>query len=147
MALYLDLQWASSPSHRQAVSDYSLRRWAKAALAPQVENAHITLRVVGKAEGQALNLQFRGKDYATNVLTFDYSGAPELAADIVLCAPVVAAEAKAQGKSLRAHYAHLFIHGLLHAQGYEHENCEAEAEEMELLESLIMRSLALPDPY
>jgi probable rRNA maturation factor len=112
-----------------------------------VQSATITLRVVTKAEGQALNLQFRGKDYATNVLTFDYSPAPHLAADLVLCAPVVAAEAKALGKPIQEHYAHLIIHGLLHAQGWDHESSEADADEMEMTEGWLMLSLGLPQPY
>lgn len=147
MSIELDIQWVSSPKQRESVSDAMLRRWTKWALAPAVQSAQITLRVVTKTEGQTLNLQFRGKDYATNVLTFDYSGAPHLAADIVLCAPVVAAEAKAQGKSLQAHYAHLLIHGLLHAQGWDHETSEEDADEMEMLEAFLMLSLGLPQPY
>ena len=145
--LDLDIQWASCPSHFEEVGSARIRRWVKHALAPSVHSASITLRVVTKAEGQALNLQFRGKDYATNVLTFDYSGAPHLAADIVLCAPVVAAEAKALGKPIREHYAHLILHGLLHAQGWDHETSEADAEEMEMTEGFLMLSLGLPQPY
>ena len=145
--LDLDIQWASCPSHFEEVGSARIRRWVKHALAPSVHSATITLRVVTKAEGQALNLQFRGKDYATNVLTFDYSGAPHLAADIVLCAPVVAAEAKAQGKTLKDHYAHLIIHGLLHAQGWDHETSEADAEAMEAREVQILAALGLANPY
>ena len=145
--LDLDIQWASCPSHFEQTGSARITRWVKQALAPSVQSASITLRVVTKAEGQALNLQFRGKDYATNVLTFDYQTAPHLAADIVLCAPVVAAEAKAQGKTLKDHYAHLIIHGLLHAQGWDHETSEADADEMEMLESFLMLSLGLPPPY
>ena len=147
MSLELDIQWASSPKQRESVSDAMLRRWAKQALSPAVASAQITLRVVGKTEGQALNLAYRQKDYATNVLTFDYSGAPHLAADIVICAPVVAKEARALGRSLKAHYAHLLIHGLLHAQGWDHETCEEDADEMEMLEGWLMLSLGLPQPY
>jgi probable rRNA maturation factor len=145
--LDLDIQWASCPKHFEETGSARIRRWVKQALGPAVESAQITLRVVTKAEGQALNLQFRGKDYATNVLTFDYQTAPHLAADIVLCAPVVAAEAKAQGKTLKDHYAHLIIHGLLHAQGWDHETSAEDAEEMEALETWLMLSLGLPAPY
>ena len=145
--LDLDIQWASCPSHFEDIGKVRIQRWVKQALAPAVQSAQITLRVVTKTEGQALNLQFRGKDYATNVLTFDYQTAPHLAADIVLCAPVVAAEAKAQGKTLKDHYAHLIIHGLLHAQGWDHETSAEDAEEMEALETWLMLSLGLPAPY
>lgn len=119
-----------------------LRRWAKAALA---EDAEITLRLVDAEEGRALNRDYRNKDYATNVLTFPLSDEP-LMGDIVLCAPVVAAEAVAQGKSAEAHYAHLVVHGVLHLQGYDHEN-DAEAAEMEALETQIVTKLGYADPY
>lgn len=147
MALFLDVQWLSSPAQRALIRDGSLRRWVKWALADEVRHAHITLRIVGQAEGRMLNAQYRGKDYATNVLTFDYSPAPDLAADLVLCAPVVAKEAKAQNKTLREHYAHLIVHGILHAQGYDHEDSEAEAEVMEMTESWLLLGLGMPDPY
>ncbi|MFI0546819.1 MAG: rRNA maturation RNase YbeY [Brachymonas sp.] len=147
MSINIDIQWLSSPKQRESVSDAMLRRWVKQALAPSVENASITLRIVGQTEGLALNSAYRKKDYATNVLTFDYSGAPDLAADIVICAPVVAKEARALGISLKAHYAHLVIHGLLHAQGWDHETSEADADEMEMTEGFLMLSLGLPQPY
>ena len=123
-----------------------LRRWTQAALQQDVQ---ATLRIVGEAEGRQLNKDFRGKDYATNVLTFVYGEDPETGAlfgDIVVCAPVVAREAKAQKRPLAAHYAHLVVHGLLHLQGYDHET-EAEASVMEALESFIIQSLGFPDPY
>jgi probable rRNA maturation factor len=107
----------------------------------------MTVRIVDAEEGQALNSGYRHKNYATNVLTFDYAQAPVVMADLVLCAPVVALEAKEQGKTLQAHYAHLLVHGALHAQGYDHETSEADAIEMETLEMLIMASLGLPCPY
>ena len=109
--------------------------------------AEITVRIVGEAEGRALNLQFRGKDYATNVLTFDYQRAPVVMADLVLCAPVVAREAKAMNKPLEDHYAHLLVHGTLHAQGYDHETHERDALEMEALEVLLVQALGYPNPY
>jgi probable rRNA maturation factor len=118
------------------------RRWAEAALA---HDAETSLRIVDEDEGRALNRDFRGKDYATNVLTFEYGGEP-LTGDIVLCAPVVAKEAKAQGKKLEAHYAHMVVHGMLHLQGYDHQR-KAEAAVMEALESFVMMRLGYPDPY
>jgi probable rRNA maturation factor len=121
-----------------------LRRWLETALDGPGEMA---VRVVGAEEGQALNRQYRGKDYATNVLTFHYSQEPLVAADLVLCAPVVEREAKEQGKSLEAHYAHLLVHGTLHAQGYDHESGEREALEMEALEILLLGALGYPNPY
>lgn len=123
-----------------------LRRWARAALRQDVQ---ATLRIVGEAEGRQLNQGFRGKDYATNVLTFVYGEDPETGAllgDIVICAPVAAREAKEQKRPLAAHYAHLVVHGLLHLQGYDHE-VEAEAIAMEAVESFIMTGLGYPDPY
>ncbi len=119
-----------------------LRRWARAALA---HDAGATLRIVDAEEGRQLNRDYREKDYATNVLTFEYGGEP-MSGDIVLCAPVVAREAAEQGKPLEAHYAHLVVHGMLHLQGYDHE-AEAEATVMEALESFVMMRLGYPDPY
>ena len=130
--------------HRAALPRAFVSRCIRQALA---KNAEMTVRIVDADEGQALNSSYRQKNYATNVLTFDYAQAPIVMADLVLCAPIVAAEAKEQGKSLQAHYAHLLIHGALHAQGYDHETSEADAIEMETLEMLIMASLGLPCPY
>ncbi len=128
----------------------ALRRWAAAAL---LQDAEVTLRFVEEAEGRRLNRDYRGKDYATNVLTFTYDPPPgltpqasPLSGDIVLCAPVVAREAAEQGKPCEAHYAHLVVHGLLHLQGYDHED-EREAIAMEAVESFILRRLGYPDPY
>jgi probable rRNA maturation factor len=131
-----------------------IRRWAQAALR---QDAQVTVRLVGEAEGRALNRDYRGKDYATNVLTFAYAEGEELAdraeagggmlaGDLVLCVPVVVREATAQGKTLEAHFAHLLVHGMLHLQGLDHEN-EAEAAEMETLETAILRTLGYADPY
>lgn len=119
-----------------------LRRWVRAALA---EDAEITLRLVDEAEGRALNRDYRGKEYATNVLTFILNDHP-LIGDIVLCVPVVADEAAAQGKSVEAHYAHLVVHGVLHLQGYDHENDDMAAG-MEALETQIVTKLGYADPY
>jgi probable rRNA maturation factor len=109
--------------------------------------AEFTVRIVDAEEGRALNDGFRGKDYATNVLTFDYAREPVVMADLVLCAPVVAREAQEQGKALADHYAHLLVHGALHAQGWDHETSEADAEEMEARETQILAGLGVADPY
>jgi len=109
--------------------------------------AEITVRIVGEPESRALNLQYRGKDHPTNVLTFDYGREPVLMADLVLCGPVVQREAREQRKNLRAHYAHLLVHGTLHAQGWDHETGERDALEMEALEILLLGGLGLPNPY
>ena len=109
--------------------------------------AEIGVRIVDADEGRALNLQYRDKDYATNVLTFDYAREPVVMADLVLCAPVVEREAREQRKTLSAHYAHLLVHGTLHAQGYDHETSERDALEMEALEILILGSLGFANPY
>lgn len=124
----------------------AFRRWAKAAL---LHDVAATLRLVDEAEGRQLNHDYRGKDKATNVLTFAYGAETEgepLTGDIVLCVPVVEQEAIQQGKPLAAHYAHLTVHGLLHLQGYDHE-VEDEAVAMEAVESFIMMRLGYPDPY
>ncbi len=113
-------------------------------------DAEITVRVVGAEEGQALNRDYRQKDYATNVLTFDYArppAAPLVQADLVLCAPVVAREAREQGKTLQAHYAHLLVHGALHAQGWDHETSLADARAMEAHEVAILARLGWRNPY
>ena len=118
------------------------RRWAQKALLGDVS---LTLRVVDEAEGRELNKAYRGKDYATNVLTFVLDDEP-LYGDIIVCAPVVEREAREQRKELLAHYAHMTIHALLHLQGYDHEN-DDDAAEMEALETKLMLELHYPDPY
>ena len=110
-------------------------------------DAELTVRVVGEAEAQTLNRDYRQKDYATNVLTFDYTQAPVVTADLVLCGPVVARAAAAQGKTLQAHYAHLLVHATLHAQGYDHETNERDALEMEALEILLLAAMGFDNPY
>jgi len=118
------------------------RRWLSAALPV---DAAVTLRVVNAAEARALNRDYRKRDYATNVLTFAYGGTP-LAADIVLCAQVVAREAREQGKPLPAHYAHLTVHGALHALGFDHE-LPRQATAMEAREVQILDTLGFGNPY
>jgi probable rRNA maturation factor len=121
-----------------------LRRWAKAALEHDV---CVTVRFVDVAEGRALNRDYRGKDYATNVLSFVYDPPPQVAGDLVVCVPVVLAEAAAQGKTAQAHFAHLLVHGLLHLQGYDHETGAADARRMEARECAILARLKFPSPY
>ncbi|HYP67904.1 MAG TPA: rRNA maturation RNase YbeY [Thiobacillaceae bacterium] len=158
--LSLSVQYAHAaepiPSRAQ------FRRWVNAALAPlapfrgrgvagEGKRVSVTLRLVDNEEGRALNRDFRGKDYATNVLTFAYgeeanSAEMSLSGDIILCAPVVKDEAKQQGKALLAHYAHLTVHGMLHLQGYDHET-DQEAVIMEANETAILAKLGFSDPY
>jgi probable rRNA maturation factor len=145
--LELSLQFgtfAGAAAHRQVLTAARVRKWVAMAL---VRPAEMAVRIVGAEEGQSLNRQYRGKDYATNVLTFDYIREPVVAADLVLCAPVVEREAQEQGKTLETHYAHLLVHGTLHAQGYDHEAGEREAAEMESLEVLLLGALGYPNPY
>ena len=137
-------RFAGATTQRKLLTPARVRRWVSFALARPAE---ISIRVVGEAEGRSLNLQFRHKDYATNVLTFDYGREPVVLADLVLCGPVVAREAREQGKTLEAHYAHLLVHGALHAQGYDHETNERDALEMEALEILLLGALGFPNPY
>ncbi|HYF19310.1 MAG TPA: rRNA maturation RNase YbeY [Ramlibacter sp.] len=145
--LQLDLQFgdfAGVGTHRALLPRRKVMRWMAMALQRPGE---ITVRIVGEAEGRSLNAQYRRKDYATNVLTFDYAVEPAVSADLVLCGPVVEREAREQGKSLEAHYAHLLVHGTLHAQGYDHEAGDDDALEMEALEVLVMGALGFSDPY
>ncbi len=137
------IQRASRAAHVPA--DARLRAWARAALSRPAE---VTIRYVAEAEGRGLNREFRGRDYATNVLTFVYDDAPRglLAGDVVICAPVVAREARSQGKPVLAHHAHLLVHGLLHLQGFDHEQ-EEEAARMERRERALLRRLGFADPY
>ncbi len=135
------VQYASAAQNLRARAQW--RRWCRAALQ---RDARMTLRIVDEAEGRELNKNYRGKDYATNVLTFVYDEGEMLTGDVVICAPVVEKEAREQHKELLAHYAHLAIHATLHLQGYDHEN-ETDAAGMEALETRLMLKLRYPDPY
>ena len=129
---------ARPPTHAQ------VRRWASTALRRAGE---ITVRIVGTAEGRRLNYRYRGENHATNVLSFPYTSSRSgVQGDIVLCAPVIAREARDQDKTLEAHYAHLTVHALLHLQGYRHMR-RSEAERMEALEKKLLAKLGYPDPY
>ena len=146
--LDLEIQFADTRL-QDVISEADLRKWVEAAL---LGPAELTIRIVDAAEGQALNKAYRGKDYATNVLTFAYNEGLDIAddeptqADIVLCTDVLQREADEQKKTVEEHVAHLVVHGVLHAQGFDHETDE-EAEEMEQLERDIMEALGYPDPY
>ena len=145
--LTLSLQFSAltdAASHRTALPRHKVARWIRHALATDAE---ITVRIVDADEGRALNRDYRGKDYATNVLTFDYTQAPLVMADLVLCAPVVEKEARELSKPLADHYAHLLVHGTLHAQGWDHETSEADAEAMEAQEARILAGLGYSNPY
>ena len=145
--LSLSLQFGDlkdAARHRAALPRHSVTRWIRHALGVDAE---ITVRIVDLEEGQALNRDYRQKDYATNVLTFDYTREPVVTADLVLCAPVVAREAGENKKTLMAHYAHLLVHGTLHAQGYDHETGEEDAEAMEALEIKVLAGLGIKNPY
>lgn len=146
-ALTLSLQFArfdGAAEHRAALPRHKVMRWLRHALASDAEMA---VRIVDTEEGQQLNRAYREKDYATNVLTFDYAQEPVILADLVLCAPVVEREAREQNKTLQEHYAHLLVHGTLHAQGWDHETSEEDAQEMEAYETEIMTGLGFADPY
>jgi probable rRNA maturation factor len=130
--------------HRAALPRHWVARCIRHALQSE---AQITVRIVDADEGRALNHSYRSKDYATNVLTFEYARQPLVQADLVLCAPFIAAEAREQGKTLRAHYAHLLVHGTLHAQGWDHETSETDAVAMEAQEVRILARLGLRNPY
>ena len=150
-ALDLSLQFgdfAQLATHRAALPRAEVKRWITRAL---LRDAELTVRVVSEAEARALNRDYRGKDYATNVLTFSYNETTDVdndivRADIVLCSDVVLREAKEQHRSIEHHVAHLIVHGVLHAQGYDHESDE-EAAEMENFETEILAKLSIPDPY
>jgi probable rRNA maturation factor len=137
----LSVQYAS---HAQALpSRAEVRRWVRACWSGAAE---VTVRFVDEEEGGELNAGYRGKAHPTNVLSFPYAMEPALAGDLVLCAPVVEREAVAQGKAAQAHYAHLIVHGMLHLQGFDHED-DQQAAHMEAREREILAGLGYPDPY
>ena len=137
----MKVQRASRAAH--IPPDRTLRKWARAALG---RDAAVTVRYVAETEGRRLNRAYRGKDYATNVLTFVYGSEP-LCGDVVICAPVVAREARVQLKEVRAHHAHLLVHGLLHLQGLDHRRSAGDARRMEARERAILARLGFDDPY
>ena len=120
-----------------------IRKWARAALNV---DAQVTIRIVGETEGRLLNRSYRRKDYATNVLTFVFRDQAPLQGDLALCAPVITREARAQRKTVAAHYAHMIVHGLLHLQGHDHEN-DNDAAVMEKRERALLARFGYPDPY
>ncbi len=145
--LDLSLQFGTfdnEAAHRALLTEAKVTQWIQHALAVDAEMA---VRIVGIEEGQALNLQYRKKDYATNVLTFNYQYEPSVQADLVICGPVIEREAQEQNKTLQEHYAHMIVHGTLHAQGWDHETSEADADEMEAYETEIMEEMGFADPY
>ena len=145
--LSLSLQFATiteAKRHRAALPRHAVSRWIRHALETDAE---LTVRIVDAEESRALNREYRHKDYATDVLTFDYAQSPVVHADLVLCAPVIARDAKAMGKTLHAHYAHLLVHGTLHAQGWDHETGAADARAMEERENAILSRLGFAKPW
>lgn len=139
----LNLTLQNVSTHTNLPTKAQFKKWAKAAIRVDTE---VTIRLVDEIEGRELNKMYRGKDYATNVLTFPLTEEPHLMGDIIICAPVVATEALAQNKPLEAHYAHLTVHGVLHLHGYDHE-IDAQAELMEGLETAIVCKLGYANPY
>lgn len=139
--LDLSVQYACNRAGLPLRADFV--RWARAALSG---GGQITIRLVEADEGQTLNRDYRGKDYATNVLSFPYETEPVVMGDLVICPAVVSREAAEQGKPVEAHYAHLTVHGMLHLQGWDHED-DAEARDMEDEERKILAALGYPDPY
>ena len=139
--LNLSVQYACNKAGLPLRADFV--RWARAAL---VGGGEIAIRLVESDEGQALNKEYRGKDYATNVLSFPYDIEPVVSGDLVICPDVVGREATEQNKPLVAHYAHLVVHGMLHLQGWDHEN-DDDAQAMEEEEREILAAMGYPDPY
>ena len=148
--IHLDVAVSYAAPRAGVPASTSFRKWVAAALKGRIREADLAIRIVDEREGQALNRHYRGKDYATNVLSFP-AELPEgvklpLLGDLLICAPVVAREAAEQGKPVAAHYAHLTVHGVLHLLGWDHEH-DKDAEAMEQLEREVLAELGLPDPY
>ena len=148
--IHLDVAVSYAAPRAGVPASTSFRKWVAAALKGRIREADLAIRIVDEREGQALNRHYRGKDYATNVLSFP-AELPEgvklpLLGDLVICAPVGAREAAEQGKPVAAHYAHLTVHGVLHLLGWDHEH-DKDAEAMEQLEREVLAELGLPDPY
>jgi len=139
--LNLSVQYACNREGLPLRADFV--RWARAAL---VGGGEVTIRLVDADEGQSLNKEYRGKDYATNVLSFPYDTEPVVMGDLVICPSVVSKEAAEQNKPLEAHYAHLTVHGMLHLQGWDHDN-DDDAQAMEDEEREILAAMGYPDPY
>jgi len=146
-SIAVDIQYASTALETKVgalASSALIKKWIRASVN---RSANLTLRFVNRTEGQELNRQFRGKAYATNVLTFSYALTKDtLVADIVICLPVVASEARDQGKAVKAHLAHLVVHGCLHAAGHDHIR-EGDAKAMEAQEVSILKTLGFSNPY
>lgn len=130
--------------HRAVLARHRVARWIRATLQTP---AQLTVRIVDEDEGRALNRDYRGRDYATNVLSFPYEQGGHLAGDLVVCQPVLVDEAQAQGKPFADHAAHLIVHGMLHLQGWDHETSDADADDMEAEERIILATLGVADPY
>jgi probable rRNA maturation factor len=148
MSLDVEIQLESTASNLP--NEDQFRRWAEAALQDRGRDAELVIRIVDEEESAELNSHYRGKQGPTNVLSFPFDAPEEvpvnLLGDLVICAPVILREAKEQGKSAEAHWAHMVVHGMLHLQGYDHLT-DAEAEEMESLETVIITGLGFPAPY
>lgn len=154
--VHLDVSVSYATARAGVPAAVSFRKWVAAALQSRIRDADLAVRIVGTREGRALNRHYRGRDYATNVLSFPADVADgvvlpkgvrlPLLGDIVLCAPVVAREAKEQGKPLAAHYAHLTVHGTLHLLGWDHQDAR-EADAMEAIEREVLATLGIDDPY
>lgn len=149
MAIYLDLQHATA-DEAGLPTEAEFQQWLEAAVTPFQTDAEVTIRLVDEQESHALNLQYRGKDRPTNVLSFPFEAPPEieidLLGDLIICRQVVETEALEQQKPLNAHWAHMVVHGSLHLLGYDHIE-DDEAEEMEALETEIMQNMGFVDPY
>lgn len=152
--IQLDVAVSYATPRKGVPAAASFRRWVAVALEGRIREADLAIRIVGEDEGRALNRHYRGKDYATNVLSFPAERPPglpknakfPLLGDLVICAPVVAREALGQHKPVNAHYAHLVVHGCLHLLGWDHED-DADAQAMEQLEREILTGLGIDDPY